>query len=194
VLFKGAMREMRRRLLDVVLIAILLFSLTFMAVPVSAAGFIPSSSTMPYTSLDQVSIDESANGTTVSLTLGDDLSINLNYIAGAPFFWILQPFDTSVLEMTDNYKIPPSMPGGTGTEVWVFKAIGPGTAPINLEYQNLSGEAVDTFTVNVFVPGKGVGGEVASVNKLAILTPWILLVAALGIGGTLLVLKRRKTG
>lgn len=38
----------------------------------------------------------------------------------------------------------------------------------------------------------GVGGEVIGVNKIGLLTPWIDLVFALTIGGTILVLIRRK--
>jgi hypothetical protein len=38
----------------------------------------------------------------------------------------------------------------------------------------------------------GVGGEVTRVNNLAVLTPWLGLILALSVGGTILVLNRRK--
>jgi len=130
------------------------------------------------------------------LLVGGSLTVNLNYIAGAPFFWQLEPFNTQVLQMVNNYNIPPSLPGGTGIEVWVFQAIQTGSSPIVLEYQGLSGNVVDTFTVtvNVATIAQGVGGEVEPVNKAGVLTPWILLVSILGIAGAISIVRRRKTG
>jgi hypothetical protein len=59
----------------------------------------------------------------------------------------------------------------------------------------------DTFNVTsagtingnftVYIQPKGVGGEVAGINKLSVLAPWFLLAFILSLGGVILVLKRR---
>lgn len=145
---------MPKKLLAILLIAVSLFSLTISAgVPASASGFGINSTVAANPGPNRISVDESSNGTNIGLSVGNSLTVNLKYTGGAPVFWNLGPFNTSVLQMVDNYFIPPANPhpGATGTEVWVFKAIGLGTSPVLLEYRSVSGQVVKTFNVTVNV-------------------------------------------
>jgi predicted secreted protein len=146
---------MTKKLLAVLFFTIILSSLSISAViPVSASGFrvISAAASSPNTGLKQISIDESADGTTITMHVGDSLKVNLEYYV-IPYIWHLGQFDTSVLQNVDHYTIVPPPPTvGAGTEVWVFTATGVGTSPIFLDYRRVSDGAVDkTFSVTVNV-------------------------------------------
>jgi predicted secreted protein len=149
---------MTKKLLVILFSAIVLFSLCISAVvPASASqsAVISTAASSPEAIIKQISIDESDNGSTVALHVGDRLKINLEYYV-IPYTWNLGPFDTGVLQNVDHYKVPIPPPAvGAGTEVWVFTAAGEGTSPVLLEYRRVFDGAVDrTFnvTVNVLPP------------------------------------------
>jgi|WetSurMetagenome_2_1015567.scaffolds.fasta_scaffold860036_1 hypothetical protein len=120
--------------------AIILITGLLAAIPVSAS------------SPKQISIDESDNGSTVALCVGDTLEVKLNY-AIVPYHWLLGQFDTGVIQLIDNYNIIPPPPiEGAGTEVWVFESIGLGTSPVLMEWTHVSdGAVVKTFSITVNV-------------------------------------------
>jgi predicted secreted protein len=146
---------MPQKLLAVLFSAIVLLSLCNSAVvPASASesAVISAAASSSEAIIKQISIDESANGSTVTLHVGDSLKINLEYYV-IPYTWYLGPFDTSVLQNVDHYKVPIPPPAvGGGTEVWVFTVTGAGTSPVLLEYRPVFGGAADrTFSVTVDV-------------------------------------------
>jgi predicted secreted protein len=146
---------MFKKLLAILFVTIALFSLSISAVvPASASesSSIAMAASSPNTGLKQISIDESANGTTINMRVGESLTVNLEYYV-IPYLWHLGQFDTGVLQNVDHYKIHPPPPiVGAGTEVWVFTATGAGTSPIFLDYSRVSDGAVArTFTVTVNV-------------------------------------------
>ncbi len=184
---------MLKKFLSVLLVAIFLLVLVVSSVmPASASNYRHNLEFAPNSGLQSVSLDESDNGKSITMYVGESLSVSLDTFGGVPVFWQLEPYNTSVLELVDSYNTPPSMPGGPVTDVWVFEAIDQGTSQILLEYRTLSGELVDSFNVTVNVgPAKGVGGEVRAVNKTGMLTPWLLGVFVLIIGGAIVGLRWR---
>jgi hypothetical protein len=83
---------MPKKLLVILLVAISLFSFTiFVVMPVSASNFtnISAAASPPNTSHNQISVDETFNGTTVGLSFGDNLIINLQSNPSTGFMWQL---------------------------------------------------------------------------------------------------------
>jgi predicted secreted protein len=169
---------MPQKLPAIIFSAIVLLSLCISAVvPASESAVISAAASSPQAIIKQISIDESANGSTVTLHAGDSLKINLEYYV-IPYTWHLGPFDTSVLQNVDHYKVPIPPPAvGAGTEVWVFTAAGEGTSPVILEYRRVFDGAADrTFsvTVNVIQPLAVPSSSNLTIGILVVgLTPFI---------------------
>jgi inhibitor of cysteine peptidase len=69
--------------------------------------------------------------------VGKEVRISLASNRTTGYQWKLaQPVNGAVLQLVSSQYVAPGekMPGAGGTEVWVFKAVGPGKADIHLEY------------------------------------------------------------
>jgi predicted secreted protein len=96
-------------------------------------------------------------GKTIRLQTGDEFSIELESDPSTGFNWVLtEQLKSSVVRMVRvSYRPPdPPVPGTPGTDVWAFRATGPGTAEITLGYVKQSvtpSETAEerTFTVEV---------------------------------------------
>lgn len=94
---------------------------------------------------------------TIRLQTGDEFSIELESNPSTGIIWVLtEQLKSSVVRMVSaSYRPPdPPVPGSPGTDVWTFRATGPGTAEITLGYvkQGVSPSEVAeerTFTVEV---------------------------------------------
>jgi hypothetical protein len=153
------------------------------AMPVSAASQsgLATTPSLKYPSPNEISIDESDAGKTITIVLGDTLKVNLQYYL-IPADWSIIQLDTSILQNTDRYNIipPPPIVGG-GTTVWVFETIGTGTSPMLLEYRyNSGGSLIRTFsvTINVItappVPASSNTAMLVLIAGLAIIITWSL--------------------
>jgi hypothetical protein len=152
------------------------------AMPVSAASQsgLTTTPSLNYPSPNEISIDESNAGQTITIVIGETLKVNLQYYL-IPSAWNLIQLNTGVLQNTDRYNILPPPPiVGAGTEVWVFEAIGAGTSPMLLEYRStLDGSLIKTFsaTINVIaappVPATSNIALAVLIAGLAILTGWL---------------------
>jgi inhibitor of cysteine peptidase len=188
---------MPKKLLAIFLSMISLFGLSIFATnSVSASEFTTTSGVDSSHKIanSEISIDNSDNGTTVQLKIGESLIINLASTKSTGFSWQLNQINASVLEFVSSQYITPTMPGAPGTEVWIFNAVGVGTSAISMEYIRLfSGTVGGTFDITVNVtPPQSVGGEVTSVNTLGVLAPLLFLACILSIGGTVILLRQRK--
>jgi inhibitor of cysteine peptidase len=145
---------MSKKWLAILLVAVSLCSLYFFTLPVSGVSDLSAAAPVSITTPQHISIDASANGTTVHLLEGDRLIVNLRYFAGAPFVWELDPIDTSVLENVGHERVPdqPVVPGSAGTDIWTFEGVGVGFSPVTLNNINFSnGTTAETFSVTVNV-------------------------------------------
>jgi hypothetical protein len=144
---------MSKKLLIILVVAAALFSLTFFTVPVSASG--TGFSTLTVSALNTpsnvISVDDTDDGKTATLCIADRLKVSLNYIAGVPLNWNVSQCDAGKLDLYNNYRIPPSSLGGTGIEVWEFKAVGLGVTTLIIQYCELDGTPVGTYTVTISV-------------------------------------------
>jgi inhibitor of cysteine peptidase len=144
---------MTKKLLATLLIVITSFSLViFTAMPISASKF--SNISTVESPQNHMSIDESCDGMTIQLSVGDNLVINLQSQPSTGFRWQLDQINASVLQKVSDQFIPPSPPviGGIGTEMWVFQAIGVGSSPIGMEYsRSFQAGAARTFNITVNV-------------------------------------------
>jgi len=95
------------------------------------------------------------------------------------------------LDTTETWRWT-NIPSGNITATTTFVALGFGTDSLGQEVsyaQGYLGER-DYVTVNTMPPS--VGWETYPINKLAVLAPWIALLAAIMVGAGLLVLRRRR--
>ncbi len=69
---------------------------------------------------------------------GEQLTISLDANPSTGFAWQLAtPLDEKVVTLVSHANQPPdnSSIGASGTDVWTFKAVGPGSTAITLEYR-----------------------------------------------------------
>ena len=135
--------------------------ITSTSTPTPTSTAIPSATTavttVPGTTPEQVSVDASSTGKSITMSVGDTLVVTLQSNASTGFSWQLdQISDTSVLEKTNNQYVAPAtpMPGAPGSEVWTFEALKSGTSAILMEYSQpfaggIKGAQTFSLTVNV---------------------------------------------
>ena len=124
---------------------------------VALVGLVSLSACATAPSAKQVSVDATYSGKQVQTTVGDTVVVTLDSNPSTGFKWELAKLsDTDVLKMADNkYEGPDkAMPGAGGKEVWIFKALAPGTSAVRMEYSRpwAGGEkAVQVFDLTVAV-------------------------------------------
>jgi hypothetical protein len=74
---------------------------------------------------------------------------------------------------------------GIGTDTIKATAVNQAGAPL------VSAQATKDWTENGGGPGPEVGGDVYPINRIAILTPWLVLAIVLAVGTTILIRRRQ---
>jgi len=96
--------------------------------------------------------DESDSGKEVTVSLNDSFKITLNIASG--YFWNVECTidDESVVEQINHESKAVGIGAqGIGTQIWTFKAVGPGEAKITNEYSKLGSQNIKNFTLYVVV-------------------------------------------
>jgi inhibitor of cysteine peptidase len=80
--------------------------------------------------------DESVNGQTIDLAIGQTIEIRLQENPTTGFRWQLMGGDRAVCAMTsDTFKPESGPPGRGGKHSWIFKAVRPGKCDIEFRYR-----------------------------------------------------------
>ena len=108
-----------------------------------------------------VSVNASHSGGEITLTVHDSLIVTLGSNPTTGYGWALVNIsDESVLqEVSNEFVLDPTPPegpisGGSGKEIWTFKALSEGTSTIFMEYIQPWMEGVEpeaTFNISVTV-------------------------------------------
>ncbi|MDO9711336.1 protease inhibitor I42 family protein [Paracraurococcus lichenis] len=102
------------------------------------------------------SLDERANGDTVTITPGARLVLALPENPTTGYRWRLLAAGAPVLQLLDQGFTPgPPRPGAGGTHHWAWQAAQPGEAALRLDHARSWGEEppVRQFTLTVRVGG-----------------------------------------
>ena len=87
----------------------------------------------------ELRLDESADGTSVSLAVGGELVLALESNPTTGYMWALTGVDEALLKHIEHdYEPdpqPPQVVGGGGTEVWRFRAAAEGTTTLHMAYR-----------------------------------------------------------
>ena len=104
-----------------------------------------------------MSLDESANGQQVALTMGAQMVVDLAENPTAGYRWQVESSGAPALSIDgDRYEAPaPGRAGAPGRHSWSFRAIAPGHGTIRLAYRRSFGGAASTFSVQVEVAPPG---------------------------------------
>ncbi len=103
------------------------------------------------------SVDESANGKTVDLAVGDLLEVRLTENRTTGFRWELTlapDSETACAAEDDAAASQAAAPGQGGTHTWRFKALRAGDCDIRLANRRsweAAGAAAETFTLHLHV-------------------------------------------
>ena len=102
-----------------------------------------------------LTIDEEADGTTVTVAVGDGLEVALQGNPSTGFIWEPVGLDETILQWTGARRFEPdsTLVGAAGTIRLTFEALAPGTVTLELWYHRSfeTGDPADTFTVTVIV-------------------------------------------
>jgi inhibitor of cysteine peptidase len=101
-----------------------------------------------------VQVGPSDNGTTVSLSEGDTLEVQLEGNPTTGFNWqVTDTINTSVLEQDGDpsFDANDDRFGSPGVVTLNFKAVGTGSSPLDLEYKAVSGDAAAEQTYSLIV-------------------------------------------
>ncbi len=104
-----------------------------------------------------LSVDESYSGKEVNLAPSGILTISLVSNPSTGYSWDKEAdiSDPAVIEQTDHQYEASKVPvvGAPGLQVWTFKALGPGTSTISMDYRSptVSAKAAGSFTLTVNV-------------------------------------------
>jgi inhibitor of cysteine peptidase len=101
-----------------------------------------------------VQVGPSDNGTTVNLSEGDTLEVQLEGNPTTGFNWqVTDTINTSVLEQDgdSSYDADDDRFGSQGVVTVTFKAVGKGSSPLDLEYTAVSGDAAAEKTYSLIV-------------------------------------------
>lgn len=106
---------------------------------------------------DDVTLTESDSGSTVQAEVGEDLVVQLEANPTTGYQWQLADgLDTDVVEKVSNSYAQggeEGVAGAGGIDTWTFKAVGPGTTTITLDYLRTfeANSTTNTFTLTVSV-------------------------------------------
>lgn len=103
-----------------------------------------------------IKIDETANGSEVTLRQGDTLTLKIEGNPTTGYAWEVSEVDEAILATAGEaeYKSGSPLIGAGGTYTFTFKAAAPGTTPLKLIYYRSFEEGVppiETFEVNISV-------------------------------------------
>jgi inhibitor of cysteine peptidase len=85
--------------------------------------------------------DESVNGQTIDLAIGQTIEIRLRENPTTGYRWQLMGGDRAVCAMTsDTFKPASGPPGRGGKHSWIFEAVGPGECDIGFRYRRPWGD------------------------------------------------------
>jgi predicted secreted protein len=97
--------------------------------------------------------DETANGSEVELSAGDDFELSLSETRTAGYHWTLKSTgEPSCIPLSESSQPASGQTGGTGAHLWRFRAVAPGNCSIVLEYKRSwesSSEPARTFRMKV---------------------------------------------
>jgi inhibitor of cysteine peptidase len=80
--------------------------------------------------------DESFNGQTIDLSIGQSIEIRLQENPTTGFRWQLMSGDRAVCAMTsDTFEQKLGSPGRGGEHSWIFEAVSPGECTVEFRYQ-----------------------------------------------------------
>lgn len=102
-------------------------------------------------------LDASADGSTVAISVSEQIIVTLVSNASTGYQWELAQLDTAVLENTAQTYVAPAIaiPGAPGSERWEFVGRAAGTTTLRLEYrrpwEDQEVDPADTFEVTVTV-------------------------------------------
>jgi inhibitor of cysteine peptidase len=104
----------------------------------------------------EITVDEGADGTTVSLSVNDELVVTLRGNPTTGYTWAISETNTTILAAQGEPTFTPEsdMMGAPGQVVMRFKAIASGTAPLVLAYRRPFEPDVEpaaTFAITVDV-------------------------------------------
>ena len=105
----------------------------------------------------ELSVDESYSGKEVILAPSGTLTISLVSNPSTGYSWDKEAdiSDPSVIEQTSHDYEASKVPvvGAPGLQVWTFKALGPGTSTISMQYKSptVSSKAAESYSLTVNV-------------------------------------------
>lgn len=98
-------------------------------------------------------IDADADGTTVTVAVGDTLEVALQGNPSTGFIWEPVGLDETILQWTGVRRLEPesTLVGAAGTMRLTFEALAPGTVTLELVYHRSfeTADPEDTFSVTV---------------------------------------------
>ncbi len=102
---------------------------------------------------------EEMNGSKVTVTEGEELSVALNGNASTGYTWVVQEVDGSILQLNGDpdYKADSNLVGSGGTYTYKFTALKTGTTTLKMAYLRTFEKdvaPVRTFDLNVTVTAK----------------------------------------
>jgi inhibitor of cysteine peptidase len=99
--------------------------------------------------------DESVNGQTIDLAIGQTIEIRLRENPTTGFRWQLMGGDRTVCAMTsDTFKRASGPPGHGGEHSWIVEAVGPGECNIEFRYRRAwanPGQSERMFQIHIRV-------------------------------------------
>ncbi|HVN56198.1 MAG TPA: protease inhibitor I42 family protein [Anaerolineaceae bacterium] len=105
--------------------------------------------------MNEISIDQSENGETVPARVGDTIQVRLPENPSTGYLWKLaSEVEPALRLISSDYTSPQtSAPGARGTRVYLFKAVQPGEAVIELEHKRPweAGAGANRFAVHIEV-------------------------------------------
>ncbi len=107
-----------------------------------------------------MSFDESANGRTVEVKIGETIEVRLPENPTTGFRWQLTADGgPACAKIDDTFTAPSGPPGQGGTHVWKFKAVAAGEGDIELRHRRhweAQGEPAKIFKLHVKIEdGRG---------------------------------------
>ena len=79
--------------------------------------------------------DETANGSNVEISPGEEFEVSLNETRTAGYRWTLKSsVEPSCVLVGESFQPASGQTGGSGTHVWRFRTAAPGNCSLTLEY------------------------------------------------------------
>ena len=100
-----------------------------------------------------IAIDKTASGSSVKVSVGDQLQVSLPESPTSGFRWRVAAGSSPVYGVRDDGFTPAKALGGAGTHRWTLTALKPGTATFEMGYGRSweSSPAAQKFTLTIVV-------------------------------------------